>query len=254
MDNISAQIRLWWNRFRIQDYLNILLIINVSFYILSIVVAVIIQSSIQSLDYLGANWLITLTGFQFWRLISSAFLHSLSNPFHIIFNLFALYQLGKIIQHYYGDREMVIVYVVGAIVSGLFSLISSFASLLLFDNGFSISVGASGAIFAMLGLIIGTQIFSRRFGTRLPINTNMLLLIAAYNLFFGFAIPGIDNAAHIGGLLCGLLLSLLIEPKGGYNLVAWRSQLIKWGFRISVGLTFVSLSISLIYLTINLIV
>lgn len=129
---------------------------------------------------------------QWWRLITAAFLHA--GLMHIVFNGFSLFAVGPIVESMYGHWRFLIVYLVAAVTGNLFS--AAFSPV-------SIGVGASGAIFGMFGAILyfGVEyrdMFKRLFGPR-------IIMIIVINLVYGFMNAGIDNFAHIGGLVGGFL-------------------------------------------------
>ncbi|KPU44178.1 rhomboid protease GluP [Oxobacter pfennigii] len=128
---------------------------------------------------------------QYWRLITSAFIHI--GFAHIAFNMYGLYNLGSIVERIYGNKKFLFIYFVSAILGSLSSLVFSPVP----------SAGASGAIFGMFGalLFLGRKI-PGLFSTSSGLN---ILAVLGFNLFYGFITPGIDNYAHIGGLLGGYI-------------------------------------------------
>lgn len=142
----------------------------------------------------GANYGPATTNSGWWRLLTSTFLHG--GIMHILSNMVGLCVGGVIIEATIGRRRFLLAY----IISGL---AASGVSLWWHPN--VVSVGASGAIMGIYGLIIALAI-----GKKLnrPANKALLifaLIFAGYNLIMGLA-GGVDNAAHIGGLLCGFVI------------------------------------------------
>jgi membrane associated rhomboid family serine protease len=131
-----------------------------------------------------------LAGGGWWRLVTTMFLHA--SVLHIAFNMFALWVIGRPVEQYLGTARYIGLY----IVSGL----AGSAGALLQTPG--VTVGASGAIFGILGamLIIEWQATGRLAG-------NAMTLIVL-NLVFSFAIPGISWGGHVGGLIGGILVTL----------------------------------------------
>lgn len=170
------------------------------------------------LDILGADTTATFYNLELWRYITSAFLHA--NLIHIVINIIALASIGEFIEKFYGWKELVIVYVIGAIGAGIATDIAFFATVILtgnFEIGLSApSVGASGSLFAFLGLLLGQNWRTRRYGLELPISTNQLLGIVLINLMLGFLIPAINNSAHIGGLITGIVLAFILQPANNF--------------------------------------
>lgn len=142
---------------------------------------------------------------EYWRLWTVTLLHDPSNFLHLGFNMYALYLTGPLVERLYGSRLFVVFYL-------LFAASGSIASYVFSDAPFGI--GASGAIFGLIGLLFAASrthhpVIDRQ-GRMLIGQLGFLILV---NLGIGFAFGGyIDNAAHIGGLLAGLWLGFLIVP------------------------------------------
>jgi membrane associated rhomboid family serine protease len=133
-----------------------------------------------------------------WRLLTAIFLHA--NPLHLILNLYGLYVLGPALETAVGTTRFLLIY----FLSGIFGYVVS----LVFLHPLAATLGASGAIFGLMGALIGNEM---RFG-RHPLEFleqdygRSLVSYAVLNLVLGLLFPGINNAAHLGGFLCGLLL------------------------------------------------
>jgi membrane associated rhomboid family serine protease len=126
-----------------------------------------------------------------WTIVTSAFVHA--NLIHIGVNMYSLFVLGVPLERYFGRGRFIAIYVIGAIGS---SVAVDFLS----KEG---ALGASGAIFALLGLLI---LFSRRLG----FSPTWLIVIGVVNLGYGFVASGISWQGHLGGLVTGLLLGGLL--------------------------------------------
>jgi membrane associated rhomboid family serine protease len=122
-----------------------------------------------------------------WRMLTSAFLHSMTSPLHVLFNMFSLYIFGPIIENAVGRARFLVLYLLAAFGG-------SVAVLLL--NPDVVVVGASGAIFGLLGAFFVIQ---RRLGG----NSTQLVVVIGLNLAIGFIVPGVAWQAHLGGLLVG---------------------------------------------------
>lgn len=137
---------------------------------------------------------------QIYRLITCAFLHG--SIFHLLFNVYALFIIGNQLENYIGKFKFLIVYLGSAICGSLMSCI--------FSQG--ISVGASGAIFGLLGSLLYFGYHFRLYlGSVLKTQIIPLILL---NLLLGFLDNTIDNAAHIGGLIGGYLITMILGIKG----------------------------------------
>jgi len=152
---------------------------------------------------LGANYgPYTISG-QWWRLLACVFIHG--GLLHIAFNMWCLWNLGRLAESVYGHWTFAAVYLIAGLASSLASLIWHASSPVP-------SVGASGAIFGIAGALIAS-FYLGEFSLPRAAVSGMLRSVAmfvGYNLFFGAVIAQVDNAAHVGGLLMGLLLGALI--------------------------------------------
>ena len=136
---------------------------------------------------------------EYYRLITSAFLHG--GIFHILFNMYALYIIGPQLESFLGKGRYIIVYLFSALAGNLLSM--------LFTSG--ISVGASGAIFGLLGSLLYFGYHYRVYlGTVMRSQIIPLIII---NLLLGFMIANVDVAAHFGGLLGGLFITIALGIK-----------------------------------------
>ncbi len=136
---------------------------------------------------------------EYWRLIASSFIHI--GVVHFLFNNYALYVIGAQLESFYGKTKYIIIYLFSAITSGLLSL--------MFVN--AISAGASGAIFGLLGALLYFGYHYRIYlGTVIK---SQIIPLILFNLLLGFTLTGINNAAHIGGLIGGILISVALGVK-----------------------------------------
>lgn len=157
----------------------------------------------------GSEDLVTLTNFgaivpslvkagDYYRLLSSAFLHI--GFIHLLCNMYSLYAVGPTIEHFYGKGKFVLIYLYSAIIASLFVLV--------FQGENTISAGASGAIFGLLGSLLYFGFNYRGYlGNQI---INRIIPVIIINLFIGFTLPGISIAAHIGGLIGGVFVSYML--------------------------------------------
>ena len=156
--------------------------------------------SSYSLYKLGAVSGTAIKSGQIWRLVTGTFLHA--GFIHLLINMYSLCIIGLQLEKFMGKKKFLTIYFVSAI-SG--SLMSS-----LFNTG--ISVGASGAIFGLLGSMLYFGYHYRLYlGNALY---NQIIPLIALNLILGFMLTGIDNAAHIGGLIGGYLATMAVGING----------------------------------------
>ena len=134
-----------------------------------------------------------------WRLVSYMFLHG--SLIHLLVNMYSLYVIGTQIETYLGRFKYLTIYLISGICGGMLSCIASHSA----------SVGASGAIFGLLGAMAYFGYHYRLYlGNVLK---NEIIPIIAINLFIGFTVPGIDNFCHIGGLVGGFFTTMALGIK-----------------------------------------
>lgn len=180
---------------------NILIVLCIIIFFLTFIKSGGILDSRNLLKY-GANFapLVKTGGIQIIRLITAAFLHG--NIFHLLFNMYALYIIGTQVENYIGKWKFLGIYFLSATSASLMSCI--------FTSG--VSVGASGAIFGLLGSLLYFGYHYRLYlGSVLK---NQIIPLIIINLILGFTMSGIDNAAHIGGLIGGYLSMMAFGVNG----------------------------------------
>jgi membrane associated rhomboid family serine protease len=138
---------------------------------------------------------------QLWRLLSVTLLHA--SFIHLALNMYALYLVGPVVEQIYGSRMFAAFYVITAIAASTASIVFTVGP----------AVGASGAIFGLIGVLFaGTRVHHPVLDQRARQIVPQLGFLIVVNLVLGFSIGGIDNAAHIGGLLAGMWLGLVAPP------------------------------------------
>lgn len=194
----------------------VLLSVNVLMYGLSLLLASrlsqpsvldgqLVDSFTAALYRLGAKENAAINAGQWWRLLTPMVLHG--SLLHLLFNSWALYALGVEAERVYGTARFLAIY----LLAGLAGSIASYTF-----NPLSLSVGASGAIFGLLGALAAFSYASRALigWEASKMQLGQMATLAVINLAFGF-IPGsnIDNSAHIGGLIVGGLAGLALAPR-----------------------------------------
>lgn len=155
----------------------------------------------QALALYGGNFAPLTTDGQWWRLLSSVFMHG--GLLHLVFNALVLANVGLLLEPLLGKAQLLVIYLLTGIAASLTSVV--------FSEG-AVSVGASGAIFGLYGFFLAL-LFSNLF--RPEVRQAFLrgtLVFIAINLVLGFTMSMIDNAAHIGGLLSGAVLGIIWIP------------------------------------------
>ncbi|WP_374950709.1 rhomboid family intramembrane serine protease [Mucilaginibacter sp.] len=179
----------------------IILDINLLLFVLMVISGVnFIQPDNQSLISWGANFRpVTLNG-QWWRVLFSCFLHI--GIIHLLLNMYALLYIGILLEPYLGTKRFITAYLLTGIISGTTSLTW---------HDLTISAGASGAIFGMYGVFLAmltTNVIEK--SARKPLLISISIFVI-FNLLNGLK-SGIDNAAHIGGLISGVIIGYTFIP------------------------------------------
>jgi rhomboid protease GluP len=143
---------------------------------------------------------------RWWTLLSASFLHG--GLLHILFNMLWVRQLAPAVAELYGPGRMVIIYTAAGVFGFLASSVAGyFLYWLPVLGGAGITVGASAAIFGLLGAIV---YYGRRAGSSMAGSQAWNYAIVLF--IFGFVMPGIDNWAHAGGFGGGYLAGRLLDP------------------------------------------
>lgn len=169
---------------------------------LNILIFILMLSPAIYNDFINlfANYYINIQNGEIYRLITSIFLHG--NSVHLFFNMYALYIIGPEIERYYGTLKFLIIYLMSGIIGSLFSAVLTTSA----------SIGASGAIFGLFGSLLYFG-----FNYRATLDSYLkgqIIPLILINLLVGLIVPGIDVAAHVGGLIGGFLISYMLGIKG----------------------------------------
>ena len=181
----------------------LLIFLNVAlFLITSLLGRDFLGGNPQVLLALGANFgPLTLNG-EAWRLVSAMFLHW--GVLHLAMNMLGLWDGGRLMEAALGRGRFLLLYFGAGVAASLTSVLW---------HANTLSVGASGAVFGVYGALFTLAFLARqRHPMARQISSNMWAFLG-YNLVFGFVIPQIDMAAHIGGLVAGVLLGLLLRKR-----------------------------------------
>ncbi|PZR41248.1 MAG: rhomboid family intramembrane serine protease [Azospira oryzae] len=164
-----------------------------------------------------------------WTILTYAFAHSLTDIFHILFNMLALYWFGKLFIEYLGNDKLIAVYVLGALAGGIVYLLM-FNTIPYFKNlsGFPGMVGASAAVYAILvavaTLLPDYTLFLMFLG---PVRIKYIALFYIVISFIGSVGPNAGgNLAHLGGALMGFIY--IKQLQAGVNWGAWVTATLEW--------------------------
>lgn len=174
------------------------------------------ETLLLRLYHFGAKENTALAAGEYWRLLTTAFLHG--GIVHLLVNSWSLYALGSLLEPVLGGPRFLATYLVSAASGSLASWAFNAA----------VGVGASGAIFGLLGSALYLS-WRGRTARIPPAALQSLILWTVYNLVFGFITPTIDNSAHLGGLaggvLCAMLLGGVVAPwliiAAGVGMLGW---------------------------------
>lgn len=168
----------------------------------------------------GAKMNELINGGEWWRFVTPMFLHV--GLIHLLVNMYGLWMLGPYVERLYGSAKFVVFWVVTGVAGVLASYLTvrpeihvNVLTRFLFKTQDVASAGASGALFGLIGVLF---IFGLKFRHELPENfkrafgTGMVPTILL-NIFIGFSVSVIDNAAHMGGLVAGAALALVVGYK-----------------------------------------
>ncbi|MCH8222941.1 MAG: rhomboid family intramembrane serine protease [Chloroflexi bacterium] len=161
------------------------------------------STSVPNLLRWGAKFGPAIADGEYWRLFTPMFLHI--GFAHLLTNSLGLIIFGRLVERYFGSLNFLLIY----LLAGVFGNIASYAAL---SNG--VGAGASGAVFGIIGAY-GSFLFRNRSTTGSMAQSTLggLGIIVGINLIFGFSVSGIDNWAHIGGLVGGFLIAYGIVPR-----------------------------------------
>jgi rhomboid protease GluP len=176
----------------------------------------------------GAHWRQATQAGEFWRISTAMFLHG--GLLHITFNLFALMQVGPIIEQIFGRGRMLFLYM-------LTGLIGNVASEMWFSH--ALAIGASGAIMGLIGVAAG---WGQRDGTRMghAIRDQMIKWLV-YTVLFGIYIHA-DNAAHIAGFASGALFGFLYRPQS-----PWEPRGVIYKMETAAGVLMMAATVFLVF-------
>ncbi len=146
-------------------------------------------------------WPAVFLGNQYWRLVTYMFLHQGFS--HIFNNMLVLAFLGDNLERALGKFKYLILYFGSGILAGLTSLVWTYQ-----QGRYTFGVGASGSIFGVIGALIFVLASNR--GRLEDLGIFRLLFFAFLTLYSGFTSQGVDNAAHVGGVIAGFLLAALL--------------------------------------------
>lgn len=183
-------------------------IMTISLIIINIIVFIVMEalgdtSSSSFMEKYGAmSWRLLFEEHEFFRLITCVFLHF--GIEHLFNNMITLAVIGNEVEHILGHTKFIIIYMLSGIGA---SFVSAVYNMNVNHELYIISAGASGAIFGILGSLLVTSLLYRNI--RAHINPANIMIIAVLSVLNGYMNYGIDNVAHSGGLLFGIIITFI---------------------------------------------
>lgn len=196
-----------------------LIAINVFLFVLELLVGVGQVTEAYGMWPVG----IALDG-QWYRLLSAAFLHG--SILHVLFNMYVLFALGPTLERVLGHARFLLLYILAALGGS----VASYA----FSDLRTLSVGASGAIFGLMGALVVA-------GRRLRYDITQVLVLLGINVVIGFLAPGVDWRAHLGGLVTGAAVAAVMAHAPARFRSLWQAA--------GVGLIIVVLVVAAVWRT-----
>ncbi|HSP85065.1 MAG TPA: rhomboid family intramembrane serine protease [Psychrobacter sp.] len=184
----------------------LLLVSFIGLFIMQILTGVDANNpSTEALVKWGANALPFTMDNEPWRLVSSAFLHI--GLMHLLFNGFAMYFFGQIAEPMFSSAKFLALFLLAAIGGNLLNNYVTWQGIIDGTGQAGLSAGASGGIMGIGTALLVAALFKISVNG-MVLNLKSLIFIMGINLVYGFAVPGIDNAGHIGGAITGLVIAL----------------------------------------------
>jgi membrane associated rhomboid family serine protease len=179
----------------------------VTYSLIGVNVAIFLVQFAAGVNAVAGDWGMWPVGVavngEWWRLVTAAFLHG--SFLHIAFNMYVLYALGPTLERILGHSRYLLLYLLAALGGGVASYV--------FSDIRTVSVGASGAIFGLMGALVVA-------GRRLRYDVTQVLILLGINVAIGFFSPGVDWRAHLGGLVTGAVVAaIMVFPPRRYRTV-----------------------------------
>ncbi|KAA9392992.1 rhomboid family intramembrane serine protease [Kocuria coralli] len=134
-----------------------------------------------------------------WRIVTSGFAHSMSNPAHLLLNMYTLWIFGRMLEGGLGRARFLILYFA--------SMLGGSIGVILLSPAYTLTVGASGAIFGLFGAVLAIALWGPR---QHRSNLTTIVVLIGINVVFGFIVPGISWQGHLGGLITGTAVMAVI--------------------------------------------
>ena len=177
-----------------------LIVINIAAFIILSFMGNTLDASFMA-DHGAVFWPYVTEGKEYYRLFTSMFMHF--GVEHLINNMIVLGAIGIHLEPHLGKIKFLIIYFISGLGAGLLSLFVN-----MMTRSISVSAGASGAIFGLMGALLYVVVKNK--GLVEGIDKSRMIFMVILSLYLGFTSPGTDNIAHIGGLMSGFVLALVL--------------------------------------------
>lgn len=199
-----------------------LIVINLAFFLVTALQARSGMDLTNSELYLRGGLIPAEVGSgEYWRLITAGFLHG--NLIHLAVNMLSLYWLGIPLERILGRGRMLTIY--------LLSLVGASVAVLMLSAPVTLTVGASGAVYGLMGALLATF-------RRLKLSLQPLVVVLAINVFITFTYPGLSWQGHLGGFVIGAVVGAAMVFPPAATRRAWQ-----WGAGIGVAVVLVVLTV-----------
>lgn len=185
--------------------------VTVLFILLNILIFFIVdftggsKNTVHMIECGAADTRLIVENGEIYRLFTCMFLHF--GIHHIANNMLVLFVLGQRLEPVIGKFRFALIYLLGGLGGNILSVVMEIKR-----AEYSVSAGASGAVFAVMGAMVYVVIRHR--GKIQDISVRQMLVMAVFSLYLGFAGKGVDNVAHVGGMICGFILTaILYHPR-----------------------------------------
>lgn len=165
-----------------------------------------------------------LYGKEYWRILTAVFMHF--GIEHLVNNMLILFILGDNLERALGKIKYAVFYLVCGVGANVVSL-----GVNLMKGTYAVSAGASGAIFGVVGGLLYAVAVNR--GRLEDLSTRQLAIMAAFSLYHGFTSSGVNNVAHVAGLLLGVVMGAILyrKPKNKFERRSWTEEELWYGER-----------------------
>lgn len=192
----------------------LLIILNTLVFIIMVFTGFgVINFHTRDLLVVGAMYKPALQQGEWWRLLTAMFIHG--GFIHLVMNMLSLYLGGIFSEESLGTKKFLFVYFFSGIGAGLISM--------LWHSSPVVAVGASGAIFGLFGVMLAFALFNKFEPGMKGVILILLTCTAGYSLLIGFVSRGVDNSAHLGGLVIGFVLGCFLRSNTQYKPVSLKS-------------------------------